>query len=410
MSLNQIGYDGLMYASPDAKLYVNMGKSLVNGTNSFEHGFFIFGPGFAYFLASFFKLFGKGLFPYILFQIIVSGMSCLLIYRLCMELTDSYRISILSAILAVISYTSITLSIVILSDTVYMFVFLLSLIYLVRGLRKMRWRYFIICGFFAGLAGLIRSIGQFWPLMILLMGIPYYHFQYRRLKSGAKMKTVVFRLVTAAIIATLIMSFWVIRNYRVHDIPALASAGVMGAAKVAALSLEKIENRPMAEIRREWITEYTGHPESTAVSLEESFHIEIDKTRETFFKHPGPMLRRYIGLTWDNLNATNFYHRILLPQCQFLLKLEHKINHYDLNFLNFWISLTGMVVLIIRRQFRVLIILGGVYIYYALLIGFNPWQGSRVFFPGQIAWTMLISIVLVNLYDFLKKYLARRYS
>ena len=45
--------------------------------------------------------------------------------------------------------------------------------------------------------------------------------------------------------------------------------------------------------------------------------------------------------------------------------------------------------------FRVAVIIGGLYAYYAVMIGFFRWQGSRYFFPGQIAWSILIAIVLV---------------
>jgi len=403
LSLNQIGPDGLMNATPDGQLYVNMAESLINGSNEYEYGFFLFGPGFAYLLSAFFWIFGKSLFPYMAIQILISGLSCLLIYRLCLYLTASYRASIIAAILAALSYTSITLSIVILSDTLYFFVFLISLIFLFRGLIELRWRYFVLCGIFSGIAALIRSIGQFWPIMILLLGFAYYRLGPDSPKAPKRNRPILLRLSTAAIIAFAIMSLWVIRNYHVHGVPTLAYTSAGGAANVAILSLEKIENRPGNEIRREWITDYTGNPDSTNISLGESFRVEIANARNTFEKYPGAMISQYFTLIWRNLNATSFYHKLLFSDFVFPAKINSGIKRLDLNYLNFWLSITGIILLFVKKKYGAAFLLGGVYLYYALMIGFTRWQGSRLFFPGQIAWSILISIVLVHLYDLRKK-------
>ena len=67
------------------------------------------------------------------------------------------------------------------------------------------------------------------------------------------------------------------------------------------------------------------------------------------------------------------------------------------------LSLIGFIVLLFRRQYYVALILGLIFLYYGLLGGFGPWQGSRYFYPGQISWAILCSISLVTIVQFVIK-------
>ena len=59
LSIGQIGIKGIAEAAPDSVLYFKMAKDLLSGTSAYEHGFFTFGPGFAYYLAFNMIFFGQ---------------------------------------------------------------------------------------------------------------------------------------------------------------------------------------------------------------------------------------------------------------------------------------------------------------------------------------------------------------
>jgi len=124
LSLQQIGAEKLLETSPDTINYVNAAKGILEGTAYYEKAILGFGPGYASFLALNFIIFGFGSTPVIVVQILLSGIACLMIYRLSMVLTRSYATSFIAALLAATSYTSISLSCLLLSDSLFYFLFL----------------------------------------------------------------------------------------------------------------------------------------------------------------------------------------------------------------------------------------------------------------------------------------------
>jgi hypothetical protein len=72
-----------------------------------------------------------------------------------------------------------------------------------------------------------------------------------------------------------------------------------------------------------------------------------------------------------------------------------------LNYRTVLLSLAGMLIILARRQYRNLYILGGVFFYFGVMGAFEINPSSRIFFPASIAWTVLIAVVLVAVWDFL---------
>ena len=158
-SISQIGAAKLLETPPDTNLYVNMAKDLLAGTRYFENGFFYFGFGYAVFLAFFFVIFGVKALPVLITQILLSSLACVMLYRLAMSLTKSRAVGVLTGILAAVSYTSISLACLALSDSIFFFVFLCGLVTYIKGLETGRWRYFIVTGFLVG-AAVLTSISS----------------------------------------------------------------------------------------------------------------------------------------------------------------------------------------------------------------------------------------------------------
>lgn len=400
LSLNQIGTEGLAKSCPDSILYLNMAKDLLAGTNNYEYGFFTFGPGFAYWLAFQMKLFGQGIIPIIIVQILISGASCLLIYKLAMMLTDSHPTAIISGYLAALSYTSISLSIPILSDSIYFFLFLWSLILFLSALKSASISLFTMAGIVLGIAILVRSIGQFWPLMMILISIPFIFGPRIGFDSNSAIRRKLYIGITISVgLSIILISGWIIRNRSIHGIPTLAMTSAGGVANVAAFTLEKIEKRPIDEIRKKWNEDYMKSKGLGTLTLADSFRLNLEKARETFSKYPFQIIKTYLLIVWENINSISYFHRVLIPKFDGkTIPMEGRINKWGLNKLEFWLSILGMVLLLVRRKYYAVLILGSILFYYSAMIGFTKWQGSRLFFPAQIAVVILIAIVIVNFY------------
>ena len=94
------------------------------------------------------------------------------------------------------------------------------------------------------------------------------------------------------------------------------------------------------------------------------------------------MIKTYISLDWENLNEINYMHRILVPEYNGVtIPMESWIMRHRLNYLNFILSMAGLVILLATGRARIAVVLGSIYFYYAVMIGAFRWQYSRYFFP-----------------------------
>ena len=408
--VNQIGFDGLMTALPDTINYLKVADDFLNGTNYGENYILIFGPGYASFLAAILFISGKTSILIVLIQVVLSSLSCVLIYNLALRLTDSSKTALIASILAILSGTSISLSVVVLSDTLYFFMFLLGLSLYIKALEKTYWRLFICSGILIGSAILIRSIGQLFPLAMFIFALPFI-CKKATFGSGIRIhfnKNLTIKVISGICIVLLIQGVWIVRNYKVHDIAILTSAGHGGIGNVAAFALEKIEGRNYREIRDEWHIMYKDQHNLKVLSPKESRNIDTAESKKIIKEHPWEVLGAYFSLTWENLMAVNTLNRILFPELKAeMIKFEYFWRKEPVKHSCFILSMIGLITLLCKRKYKIALILGIVYFYCASTIGFTRWQGSRLFFPGQIAWSILIGYLSATTINFIKLYCFR---
>ena len=400
LALNQIGDHGILEAVPDSKLYLKMAASVLDCSNEAERGFFRFGPGYAVFLAGFLALFGQIALPIVVTQIVLNALACLLIYRLAYLLTRSRSVATVAGLLSASSYTAISLSCTILSDTLFFLLFLTALVLFLEALESGRWRNFILAGLFVGVAILVRPIGQFWPLVFAALAAGYQWLQQSRNWPKRMLpERYWLKVLSTVFIGVAVVSIWIVRNELVHDIPTVSFASSGGPANVAGWTLERIEGRPAKEIRNEWADRYRNEHNKTRLTLADHFRLNLIETRKVLAEHPGEMAITYLDFTWKNVNEINQFHRHLIPQFNNkLVPMERRIRDSGLNKLCFVLSVVGLGLLLFKGQYWCALVLGSVYFYYASLIGFTRWQGSRLFLPGQIAWAILVAVVLIALW------------
>ncbi len=398
-SLHQVGVASAALSSPDAVEYVGMARSVIDGTDVAERWFFTFGPGYAYFLCFWMFLLGERLFLLILLNILLSSISCLLVYRLGKMITGSYAVGMVAGVLAAMSYTSITLSSTLLSDSLYFFLFTASLVLLLQALENDRWRTYLLVGALVGAAALTRGIGQFWPIMMILVMISVRVSKYGLTSvSGFFSRRKSFlKPAVCVLVSVLFIGAWVLRNNSVHGVPVLTMSGTVGLAKVAGLTLERIEGTPFKEIQIRRVAEFKARTGIEKLTPSDYNRALLESTKQVFSEHTGEMLETYRYWTWRNMNEISYFHRTLLPEFNpTLIPLEETIKKYYLNYVCFALSVLGLLLLLFKRKFLAATILGLIYIYYVPLVGLTAHQGSRIFFPAQASWAILVAVVLVS--------------
>ncbi len=399
LSADQLGTTQFWSLVPDSQSYVQIATDFLTGANIAERKLFGFGPGYGAFLALFLMVFGRNAVVLLLFQALLSSLSCLLVVKLARALTGSRPTALVAGLLAALSYTAISLSALVLSDTLFFFVFLSGFMMYLHGLRQRRWRWFLGAGLLLGGTVLIRAIAQLWPIMMLLFAVPYI-VRGRRVWPSRRTGldgSLLWKVLACVLIVIAVEGAWVIRNQHVQGIPALTSGGSGGMANVAAFAVERMEGKPYRDVRYQWQVAYQQEHGLDTLSLKDQNAIDLQHVRTILRRHPREFVTAYLSIVWENLTVVNQLPRVMLPEFdRQVVRYEYLWKDNGLNYVCFGLSMLGFLVLVTRRRWRVALILGGTYAYFAAMIGFTRWQGSRLFFPGQIAWAVLVAVAIVT--------------
>jgi|GEM_PF-1987759 len=399
-SNNEMGTHKIMDACFDCSLYFDEGRAIATGSPMhFENSLFYFGPGYPLFLALNYLLFGGRIVLFVLVNIMISSISCLFVYRLARMLLGSYPAAIAAALLAALSYTSITLSCYLMSDTLYFHVYISSLILYLEALRDHSWKKGILAGILTGLAILIRPIGQFWPLVMMIIAVIYY---WPHLASSPVDRRTVRAIAATAVVAIavpLVMATaWMARNYRVNGVFTMSIAQGNGPGNLGAMTLERLTGRPAGEVTKGWIDQYLAATGKKRATLGETCAVEKTQGWHIIDSLPWEAVKTYSAVMWENLNFISVLHRQLVPEYgNFTLPIEYGIMNSWMKYAYLIASMLGLVILIGKRQFFAAMVLAGVFFYYASMLGFYRWQYSRHFLPGQIAGSILIACSMVTI-------------
>jgi 4-amino-4-deoxy-L-arabinose transferase-like glycosyltransferase len=395
--LGQTGSDALLDMSNDTIRYVNIGTYVAGLGPADEGAVMVFGPGYGAFLGVLFRLFGVYGIPVLLLQALMSSLTCLLLYRLGHELTGRKSIGYIAGLLSAVSYTSISLSNVLLSDTLFLFLFAAGNLIFLLGLQNRQWRYFILSGLLIGAAILTRTMAQFWPLFMLAL-IFILPGKDKTTHWHGKRLGLLKRAWIGPAIAILIIATWTERNYIKHELPSISAAGSHGLGRLMATTLNRVDGTDRQEIWDSVVTDYRQVSGKTNLNQTDQHYMKIDAARKVFSRYPGDMINTYFHLIWDNLNAVNEFHYVQLPEYKDgVSRLIDRYRRISANYLAFVLTLAGFILMVVKRDWRPLAFLGLFYVYMLIMIGFGQWQGSRLFFPGQMAWAIVTAYLIVSL-------------
>ena len=163
-----MGEDALM----DTTRYLNVSLNILTGRGFAEYitGPTAFAPPiYPYFLAGVFKVFGYNMIHAKIVQAVISGLTCLVVFWIGCSLFGR-KIGLLAALGAAVFPDLIILSGYLYSETVYILLFCLSFLFILKGCEELHgWWNWIIGGIFFGLSILTRHALLMFPVGLLLL-------------------------------------------------------------------------------------------------------------------------------------------------------------------------------------------------------------------------------------------------
>jgi 4-amino-4-deoxy-L-arabinose transferase-like glycosyltransferase len=204
----------------DAESYDRAAKNILN------HHTFAFSypkptaytvPGFPLFLSLIYSIFGESNFQAVrIIQAILSSFMILIIALISSEIFDKKSVALLSAILSAIYIPFLVSTQIILTETIFILLFVLFFYYFLLGEKYEKIQYFVIAGLFLGLSCLVRPILFLFPAFLFIMKFLYLCVTKARHENFfIQLKKIVLKYFIIYILTLLTLSPWVIRNYKV---------------------------------------------------------------------------------------------------------------------------------------------------------------------------------------------------
>ena len=215
---DQWGYDALAVGVSEGRGY---GPIAFVSSACMDYSFMP--PGYSFFLAIIYRIFGHNILIAKIFQAFIGSFTCIIIYFIGKNIFDK-KIGILSALVAAFYPTFIIFSGLLFTETLYIFLLSLAILYLLKDFARPSIKNLLIIGVSLGLAMLTRTIIMFFIPFILIWMILYSSSKSVSEKPSSsesypdakQKKKNLMRFLVLLIIIACVISPWTVRNYNVH--------------------------------------------------------------------------------------------------------------------------------------------------------------------------------------------------
>jgi len=427
---DQIDAEQMIGIDRDAANYYEAAERVREKFDFHSYGVLMFGPGYPTFLAAGSLLVSAHPVALMIVQILLSAVGSVLLFLLAQRLTGDLRLGVIGGLINATSIESITLANILFSETLFFVLMMAGLLALLRGLERRRWPYFVISGLLLGLSALTRSAGQFLFVIVLFVSLV---ILWRSGRPGSRelLSRMKWPLATAGLIVVMAAA-WILRNDHYYGLSHLSLAGPGGMAHLVRLTTAKRDSISFGESYDQFVREaekrrigaaadsidvsayrpYLPQPSVTdpeTIAYNQAF---VQHARESLWRliadYPWLTLKVYLENVRHNIHTDWGKQYYYLPEWDGTLRaFTSWTDKKGLNYRLSLLALIGVVILVRRRNYRLLIILLALYGYFALLSGFSVFQGSRVFYPAQAAWAVLVAYPLLFVLDWLVKMLRK---
>lgn len=410
----------LLYQAPDSWRYVQIGTQFAGqayeGPEPGWHSGPIYatpegsvlwsGPGYGLFLAAIFAIFGAKAWPVLIIQVVLSSANCGLIYLLARRLQLSKRVGIIAGLIAALSLTSISLSCIVLTETLFFSLQLCGLLFLVSACRLNRWHWFAAAAMLFGAATFVRGVTLFWPGVVFALAV----LCPRESFAGSRKRLIGNSCVVALLMGGMIVG-WSFRNFTRHGVFTFSEGGVLAAryfwtARTLASFDPDLNTRGMQHKMEAAILAKYG-PDGTTFA--EHHRDDLAVFQSALRQYPWPMAKRFVKSALQNATRGSELHAHQLPQFNGFWDLIKPFIHKQAGGILMALTLLGGMLLLVTPERRAAgLILMMTYLYLCGITGFEFWQGSRICYPAQMAWAILVAVVLDRTLGLAARYKSSR--
>lgn len=397
--LNQVPVGHLGYGSPssDALSYLTAADAIRTSLNFVTDGVYSFGPGYPSFLALARGVVGTDPRAVILIQILLSATGSVLLAGLAFKLTADRRVAILAGMLNALSVLSWALATVLLSETLFFALAVGSFLVWLSALERNNIWLGILAGILFSAAALTRSVSQFLVLIAIVMAI-----LKGPVPQTGRVTLIVRRLkliLPAVLMVAITTGAWTLRNDALYHVPYLSGAAPKGLARFSIMVESHLADASYDDGLRALEAEVAMVEEATG-SGEQVYLRYAASLPGLIWHHPVSTMTVYLREVIVYTNTDWGVVHINMPRWDKpFYRITRLLKKTGLIFRITILSIIGLAMLYRSRRTSLAVILLAIYAYFAFFCGFNPYQGSRIFYPGQIAWTILVSFPLLYLWD-----------
>ncbi len=383
----------LAMVAPDSSVYAQLTEHVRTGLPVEERLLLVATPGYPALLAGLASVFGDFLWPAVMLNILLGAMAPVAVYLIAAALIQQRTVAVLSGLWVTLSFTGLSMSTSLLTDQPFYTLHAFGLLFFLWGLRTGRTRWFVAAGVVSTVATAIRPLGQLWVWVYPMLGAGWVLADTGRRNWRVFVRSLwVPGLMLAFVLA------WSMHNADRHGIFTFTTNGVRASwAYLAATAVaDHTPGATFDSVRNAWSDQvhssHDGQPLSQA-----TVHARMkSQVMSVLSEHPGWMLDSFTGIVRQNLRASNHFAEAQVPRWSRFWAALRNLSHDWINPLIVWLSALGWILLIRAHLWRAALVLGITYAYFSLTAGFSFWQGSRLHFPAEMAWAILVSYVLVR--------------
>jgi len=236
-------------------------------------------PVYPFFVAGIYAVSGYRVYMVLLLQIVMGAVSCLIIYKIGTLLFNN-KVGFLAGCLLAVDFASLLYTNTLMTETVFAFLFLISIYFVVRFLKRSSIKYLVWAGFFMGLATLCRPVSLYFPIFL----VPFFIFS-----SFAERPRLASRITNGLVfvlVLLLTLSPWLIRNSIVSGFPHISPSGYMLLMNNAVFLEQAKSGRSFEEIQGEFSKELENLVKGKNLSETEGTKVAQQLAREKIMKHP----------------------------------------------------------------------------------------------------------------------------
>jgi 4-amino-4-deoxy-L-arabinose transferase-like glycosyltransferase len=267
-------------------------------------------PGYPVFISCIYSIFGINASAVLFIQIFLNLGSVLLLYYIGKSLINK-SFGFIAALLLCIEPDHLLNIFYLLTDTLFVFIFLLSCLFLILFVRKNKTIYVVLSAAVLGLATLVRPISFLFPL-VLISGLVVYLALYKKSSIILIAKNSLLVLFTFG----LTISPWLIRNYEMYGYSKLSSISGYNLLNYnVAFSVKKAEKKQIDIIRNDF--DSIVNKRATREQLNNPFYksdVQAEVAKDYIKKHKKEYIKSHcLGMLniYSSMDFKTFSRRIL---------------------------------------------------------------------------------------------------